>query len=419
MPRDAQRRQEFLARVYKYSRSEGYKNITNESVPFHTRLKRPTTGTDRCFDYIMNPVATTAIKGTGFTHRSISPSASPRFSYPSSDFATSQEMGLRSPSARPSTAMSSFMRPSTSRSLRPATTQSVRPTTAAAGSYVSLRSMSVPPTLNQSNRQGLDSFFDNEANIVHFEERLRALATSQQLLRSSLPSIHGRPMTAVAMRPKKHPLDRASETIRRVTSPVARVPPYASPAQLGKAGVTSGTSYHHPGSESIAGPTSRKKPPIFQPTRHGLRSWTPLVEDPYQLITRSAASQASAQVPSTGLSRTGMVHEKERFVREEWLPFYSELQDALCATKTRHMLGVSLEETLPTQIEWERWASRCAELTTKWHGRPNLSAVYQLLLACSEGWVEPSQRQQHACGAHVELSHRQPSPDFICLPAES
>ena len=85
-----------------------------------------------------------------------------------------------------------------------------------------------------------------------------------------------------------------------------------------------------------------------------------------------------------GLCRTGQRHEKERFLREEWAPFHSELEDALVSTRTRHLLGVAIEDVLPSQSEWRAWASRCAELTTVWHGAPNLSAVYELLVACTE-----------------------------------
>jgi hypothetical protein len=76
--------------------------------------------------------------------------------------------------------------------------------------------------------------------------------------------------------------------------------------------------------------------------------------------------------------------EKSTFLSSQWAPFVQEMKDALLATRTRHAVGVSLEEMLPPQAQWVAWAERCAELTSRWHGRPNISAVFQLLVECSE-----------------------------------
>jgi len=123
----------------------------------------------------------------------------------------------------------------------------------------------------------------------------------------------------------------------------------------------------------------------FVPLHHGLRKWTPLVADPY--ASKAGGAARVMVVPKeleTALCRSGTADAKQAFLAHEWGPFYKELQEALSATRTRHMVGVSVEEVMPPQVQWEAWATRCRELTAKWYGAPNISAVYQLLIECSE-----------------------------------
>eukprot|EP00966_Prymnesium_polylepis_P114593 2647829-Prymnesium_polylepis.1 len=79
----------------------------------------------------------------------------------------------------------------------------------------------------------------------------------------------------------------------------------------------------------------------------------------------------------------GSADEKATFLRDEWMPFYSELREALLITESRSVIGVELESVLPPQADWERWTHRCRELTARWHGRPNVAAVFELLVECS------------------------------------
>jgi len=95
------------------------------------------------------------------------------------------------------------------------------------------------------------------------------------------------------------------------------------------------------------------------------------------------ATPPIASAMPTALCRTGSDEEKAAFLQNEWMPFFLELQEALSSTHTRHVLGVSLEEVLPPQPQWELWTSRCRELTAQWHGRANISAIYECLIACS------------------------------------
>lgn len=337
----------------------------------------------------------------------------PRFSYPSADFATSQELRIGSSfgasrrGARPSTAVvqasASQMRPSTALgSQRPATAGNVLLSSAAS---FSSRIMSAPPTPRQSNRSGLDGVVDHLDGLASFEVKLGALTKAQeqqrQLIRSltkqrqqlweqqqSEPPPGGWQPAKPIPRPQVHRLDKAAGMIRnRLTSHVARVPPYATnhAQPMNHAMPVPAPALPVPAPAEAAAADSRRSSVIFKPTRHGLRSWTPLVEDPYcfQRLPSGPSTPAPPETP-LGLCRTGPRHEKERFLREEWGPFLEELEDALVCTKTRHVLGVAIDDTLPSQAEWDRWSARCAQLTAVWHGAPNVSAVYELLIACTE-----------------------------------
>lgn len=101
------------------------------------------------------------------------------------------------------------------------------------------------------------------------------------------------------------------------------------------------------------------------------------------LKANKPAKPLQSQTPE-GLCQHGSAAQKQAFVDCEWMPFYAEMQQALAATATKHALGVSLEEVLPPQSQWESWMRRCMELTAVWHGSPNISAMYQLLTECSE-----------------------------------
>ena len=113
------------------------------------------------------------------------------------------------------------------------------------------------------------------------------------------------------------------------------------------------------------------------------------VPEPVPKETASSTATEKAVPPSKpqsggGLSQHGSEEAKAAFVRDEWLPFLHELREALVATRTRHLVGVSLMSVLPPQTQWETLTARCRELTAVWHGVANISVVYQLLAECSE-----------------------------------
>ena len=270
-------------------------------------------------------------------------------------------------------------RPSTSQSWRPSTAQSWRPSTSGYStssalrptSSQSIRSASTPfegkvvtpadPSLSRSAFYGqvftdVREPGDALVDIETFDVRLGTLASSPPRPRTAPAGSvlkSRRPVGPTTWRRQPKLSSDATATAVRATS-VAKAAAAAKPAPSCKT--------------------------TFVPTRHGLRSWIPLVEDPYCFGQAVPAALSPSPTPRfEGLCRTGSPEAREAFLQDQWRPFYSELLDALCTTRTRHLLGVSTADVLPKQDEWKRWTASCMQLTAEWHGRPNVAAVYRAL----------------------------------------
>ena len=80
--------------------------------------------------------------------------------------------------------------------------------------------------------------------------------------------------------------------------------------------------------------------------------------------------------------------ERAAFLQEKWLPFIAELKHAMRATRSRSVGGFSPEEILPPQKQINEWSERNLALTAAWHGRPNLSVMYEFIIEVST--LDPS-----------------------------
>lgn len=72
--------------------------------------------------------------------------------------------------------------------------------------------------------------------------------------------------------------------------------------------------------------------------------------------------------------------QRAAFLKEKWLPFVDELKEEYRQARSRGIGGFSPEEILSPQAKMQGWSDRCLELTAEWHGRPNLSLMYEFLV---------------------------------------
>jgi hypothetical protein len=72
--------------------------------------------------------------------------------------------------------------------------------------------------------------------------------------------------------------------------------------------------------------------------------------------------------------------ERAAFLEKKWLPFVAELKAEMLATQTRLVSGVSGSEVLPAQAKMREWVVRNLELTKEWHGKANISTLYEFMI---------------------------------------
>ena len=75
---------------------------------------------------------------------------------------------------------------------------------------------------------------------------------------------------------------------------------------------------------------------------------------------------------------------RSAFLQTEWLPFIKDLRSAMLLMHSRTLHCFSPEERYVSQVEVDAFVERCTELTTRWYGRPNVSAVYSWLMKAAE-----------------------------------
>ena len=95
---------------------------------------------------------------------------------------------------------------------------------------------------------------------------------------------------------------------------------------------------------------------------------------------RLGHSKTKALMQSSGRVCTASEKERADFLESKWLPFVNELRDEMRSSRARAIGGFSPEEILSPQSKMQGWSDRCLELTAEWHGRPNLSVMYEFLV---------------------------------------
>ena len=99
-------------------------------------------------------------------------------------------------------------------------------------------------------------------------------------------------------------------------------------------------------------------------------------------------SKTKANMQASGRICSASAQERAAFLEDRWLPFVHELQDEMRASRARAIGGFSPEEILSPQSKMQGWSDRCLELTAEWHGRPNLSLMYEFLVEAAT--LDPS-----------------------------
>eukprot|EP00927_Polykrikos_kofoidii_P047700 TRINITY_DN41980_c0_g1_i1.p1 TRINITY_DN41980_c0_g1~~TRINITY_DN41980_c0_g1_i1.p1 ORF type:complete len:788 (-),score=158.87 TRINITY_DN41980_c0_g1_i1:61-2073(-) len=97
-------------------------------------------------------------------------------------------------------------------------------------------------------------------------------------------------------------------------------------------------------------------------------------------------STASRSVYSDAMDsiklRDGSV--RARFLQEEWGPFFAELRCFVQDAKDRQANNFSHHEVMPSHSKLIDLTRRCLDLTERWHGRANVSALYEAYCEAAE-----------------------------------
>lgn len=76
--------------------------------------------------------------------------------------------------------------------------------------------------------------------------------------------------------------------------------------------------------------------------------------------------------------------QRRQFIEEEWLPFVGLVRRHLDCASERRARGFTAHEILPSHANLSLLAERCLELTRRWHGRANVSMLYELFMEMAE-----------------------------------
>mmetsp|Transcript_42653 Transcript_42653/g.91492 ORF Transcript_42653/g.91492 Transcript_42653/m.91492 type:complete len:670 (+) Transcript_42653:58-2067(+) len=75
---------------------------------------------------------------------------------------------------------------------------------------------------------------------------------------------------------------------------------------------------------------------------------------------------------------------RRRFINDEWNPFLAELEQESEAAASRRAQGFLHHEVMPPHSVFASFTARCLSLTQRWHGRGNVSAVYEAFMRAAE-----------------------------------
>jgi len=76
--------------------------------------------------------------------------------------------------------------------------------------------------------------------------------------------------------------------------------------------------------------------------------------------------------------------EREYFLIEKWSPFLATLGQYVEDVKTRAARKFQLHEIMPSHAEIHSLVQTCLKLTKEWHGRGNISAVYEAFMEMAQ-----------------------------------
>ena len=132
---------------------------------------------------------------------------------------------------------------------------------------------------------------------------------------------------------------------------------------------------------------------------------------------RLGNSKTKALMHSSGRVCTASEKERADFLESKWLPFVNELRDEMRSSRARAIGGFSPEEILSPQSKMQGWSDRCLELTAEWHGRPNLSVMYEFLVESAT--LDPSTPYRFTASTRCQRSRCSYGPHlpFVCTAA--
>jgi len=76
--------------------------------------------------------------------------------------------------------------------------------------------------------------------------------------------------------------------------------------------------------------------------------------------------------------------QRSEFLTGEWEPFQKEVELLLQSTEARARAGFSLHEVMPSHFRLRVLTDKCRSLTEAWHGRANISYIYEMFMKMAE-----------------------------------
>ena len=112
--------------------------------------------------------------------------------------------------------------------------------------------------------------------------------------------------------------------------------------------------------------------------------------------------------PSLVLQPVKCRSERQRleFLREEWEPFQKEVEALLQSTEARARAGFSPHEIMPSHSRLRALTDKCRSLTEAWHGRANISYIYEMFMKMAE-------YDGHSCYLFQDIPQQRSSDGFV------
>eukprot|EP00435_Cladocopium_sp_Y103_P075855 s164_g67.t1 len=98
--------------------------------------------------------------------------------------------------------------------------------------------------------------------------------------------------------------------------------------------------------------------------------------------------------------------QRSQFLRDQWAPFQKEVEDLLQSTATRADAGFSLHEIMPSHLRLRALTDKCRTLTETWHGRANISYIYEMFMKMAEC-------DGHSCYLFQDIPQQRSDDGFV------